>query len=207
MKCSSRGLTLIELLVTVGMMSVAAALVIPSMSQTGVLRVQAAARTVVSDITLAQTEAMAFQVRRGLYFGAVADDNGGYVEGNGYVVAEPTTVPLTLGNLSSYELGLPDNAASPYIRDFDKDASRYGGASIVDADFDDSSVLFFDELGAPLRLVTPDDGGDPEALPGNGGSVNIEAPGLGTGYSVTVDTMTGRVDVVRVDLAAEDEED
>ncbi len=70
-----RGLTLIELLVTVTVLSIAVALVIPSVSQTGVLRVQAAVRTIASDIAAAQTEAMAFQSRRAIYFGAVGWEN------------------------------------------------------------------------------------------------------------------------------------
>ncbi|MEM1423872.1 MAG: prepilin-type N-terminal cleavage/methylation domain-containing protein, partial [Planctomycetota bacterium] len=195
-----RGLTLIELLVTVAVMSITALLVIPSMGSTGVLRVQAAARTIVSDITLAQTEAMAFQVRRGLYFNAVADGSGGYESGNGYVVAEPTTVPLGLGNLSAYELTHPEQNGRSYTRDFSRDADRFGGAAITDADFDGVPVLYLDELGAPMRFESPTAGGDPEVLPGNGGSVTIEAPGLAVGYRVTVDTMTGRVDVTRFEI-------
>lgn len=197
----SRGLTLVELLVVVGMMSISAAIVIPSMGQTGVLRVQAAARTIVSDITLAQTEAMAFQVRRGIYFGAVPDGNGGFEKGNGYVVAEPTVVPLSIGNLSSYALRMPDDPSRDYARDFTRDATKFGGSVIDSPSFDDDGVLLFDELGAPLRLVAPDDGGAPEALPGNGGSVTVTSKDLGIAYRVTVDTMTGRVDVSRVDEA------
>ena len=200
-----KGLTLIELLVTVAVMSVTAALVIPSMSSTGVLRVQAAARTVVSDITLAQTEAMAFQVRRGIYFNAVPDGNGGYEEGNGYVVSEPTSLRLTLGNMSGYELAHPENATGTYARNFGAKPDRFAGAVITEAEFDGEPVLYLDELGAPMRFGTATAGGDPEALPGNGGAITIEAPGLSVGYRVTVDTMTGRVDVVRIDLDEEED--
>lgn len=202
---TARGLTLIELLVTVAMMSIAAALVIPSMNSSGVLRVQAAARTVVSDITLAQTEAMAFQVRRGILFNAVSDGNGGYEAGNGYVVTEPTTQPITLGNAANYVLTLPDNAGEPYARDFDAQAQRFGGAVISEAGFDGDAVLMFDELGAPLSLVTPEGGGSPEALASNGGAITISAPNMGATYRVTVDSITGRVDVNRVE--EEDEEE
>ncbi|GAB4545114.1 MAG: hypothetical protein Tsb0013_02710 [Phycisphaerales bacterium] len=195
-----KGLTLIELLVTVAVMAITAALVIPSMNSTGVLRVQAAARTVVSDITLAQTEAMAFQVRRGIFFNAVSDGNGGYKAGNGYVVAEPTSVPLALGNLASYELTMPDDPSVAYARDFERYAERFGGATVTGASFDDVSVLYIDELGAPMRFGDPGGGGVPEALPGNGGNLTIEAPGMNVGYEITVDTMTGRVDVRRVEL-------
>ena len=198
-----RGLTLIELLVTVAVMSITAMLVIPSMGSTGVLRVQAAARTIVSDITLAQTEAMAFQVRRGVYFNAVSDGNGGYEQGNGYVVAEPTSVPLTLGNLSTYELTHPEGNGRSYTRDFARNADRFGGAVITAAAFDDEAALYIDELGAPMRFGAPTAGGDPEALPGNGGEITLEAPNLAVGYRVTVDTMTGRVDVQKFEINEE----
>jgi prepilin-type N-terminal cleavage/methylation domain-containing protein len=200
-----RGLTLIELLVTVAMMSIAAALVIPSMNSSGVLRVQAAARTIVSDITLAQTEAMAFQVRRGILFGAVLNDEGAYEAGNGYVVTEPTTQPISLANVGTYALTFPDSPTDPYAVDFDRESQRFGGAVISNPGFDGESVLMFDELGAPLRLVTPSGGGSPEALASNGGGLDIVAPGIDVTYRVTVDALTGRVDVIRVEDDDEDD--
>lgn len=202
---NARGLSLIELLVTVGMMSTAAALVIPSMNSTGVLRVQAAARTVVADITLAQTEAMAFQVRRGVYFGAVPDGNGSFKDGNGYVVTEPTTQPLEMGNLSLYALTLPENSSSEYARDFDNQ-DKYAGAQLKNATFDGAPALLFDELGAPVRMVASGDGSPTQVLDGNGGSVNVVSDQLAQSYTVTVDAMTGRVNIVKVE-APEPEDD
>jgi prepilin-type N-terminal cleavage/methylation domain-containing protein len=54
-----RAYTLVEMLITVVILAIAAALVIPSMGQTGVLRVQGALRMVVSDLTTAQSDAVA----------------------------------------------------------------------------------------------------------------------------------------------------
>lgn len=190
-----RGLTLIELLVTVTVLSIAVALVIPSVSQTGVLRVQAAVRTVASDIANAQTEAMAYQTRRALYFGAVASDDGAkYEAGNGYVVVEPTGETLGIDSLQDYVLFMPEEQGRPFVRDFSD--SRFGGAQIVEAEFNGEPYLVFDELGGPLSSL-----GSLE--PGSGGTITIEALQYGIAYEISVEGMTGRVDVEAIDTEPE----
>jgi len=79
--CLSRAYTLVELLIVIVIMGIAGAMVVPSFSQTGVLRVQSAVRLIVSDITSAQSDAVAFQRGMGIIF---------YDEPTGprYVVAE-----------------------------------------------------------------------------------------------------------------------
>ena len=75
MRCSrrsgpfaARAYTLIEILVVVVVLGICAAVAIPSMSSASVLRAQAAVRTLVSDITYAQSDALAFQVGRAILF-------------------------------------------------------------------------------------------------------------------------------------------
>jgi prepilin-type N-terminal cleavage/methylation domain-containing protein len=188
----ARGLTLIEILMTIAVLSLAVAMAIPSMSQTGVLRVQAAVRTIASDVALAQTEAMAYQSRRAVYFGAVVDDPATptFRAGNGYAVVEPTGTSLELGTLGQYALTLPENQNRPFSRDF---ASRdvFGGAEVVNPDFDGDAVLIFDELGGPLRDLT---GPDPSV----GGAVEVRAPDLDLLYRLTIQPMTGQLRVERV---------
>ncbi len=188
-----RGLTLIELLVTMTVLAVAAALVIPSVGQTGVLRVQSAVRTIASDIALAQTEAMAFQTRRALYFGAVPTDAAGtsFEAGNGYAVVEPTGTSLTLDNLQDYMLYMPEKPGEPFARVFDGGV-RYGGATIDSADFDGNPFLAFDELGGPLRSLATGE-------PGTGGTIIVESPGFDVAYEITVEAMTGRVHIELVE--------
>ncbi|MBX3362550.1 MAG: type II secretion system protein [Phycisphaeraceae bacterium] len=53
-RTTARAYTLIEVLVVVTVLGIAAALVIPEMSSAHSLRVQASVRTIVSDITFAQ---------------------------------------------------------------------------------------------------------------------------------------------------------
>lgn len=186
---SRRGLTLIELLITVTVLSIAVAIAIPSISQTGVLRVQSAVRTIASDIALAQTEAMAYQTRRALYFGAVSADTTGssFETGDGYAVVEPTGTSLAMDNLQDYRLYMPDHPAEVFARNFAND-TRYGGAEITDADFDGHVYLAFDELGGPLKSLDSTE-------PGSGGTVRVESEGYGVAYTITVEAMTGRVDV------------
>jgi prepilin-type N-terminal cleavage/methylation domain-containing protein len=63
-----RAYTLIELLVVITVLGIAAALVIPTFGQTGVLRVQGAIRTIVSDIAIAQSDSIAYQKGRAIVF-------------------------------------------------------------------------------------------------------------------------------------------
>lgn len=196
-----RGLTLIEVLITVTLLSIAAALVIPSISQTGVLRVQSAVRTIAADIAQAQTEAMAYQTRRALYFGAVPTDSSGstFEAGNGYAVVEPTGNSLALDSLQNYRLYMPEDQGRVFARNFTDD-TRFGGATIVDADFDGEVYLAFDELGGPLKSLN-------SPAPGSGGTVVIESAGYGVAYTITVEAMTGRVDVSLVEAAEPDDDE
>ena len=56
-----RAFTLIELLIVVVLLGIAGMLVVPAMGSVGVLRIQAAVRTLVSDLTFAQGDAIAQQ--------------------------------------------------------------------------------------------------------------------------------------------------
>ncbi|MFN9974149.1 MAG: Tfp pilus assembly protein FimT/FimU, partial [Phycisphaerae bacterium] len=54
-----RGYTLVEVLIVVTVLGIAGAVAAPAFSQTGVLRVQAALRSIVADISEAQSDALA----------------------------------------------------------------------------------------------------------------------------------------------------
>lgn len=183
-----RAFTLIEVMIVVVVLGIAGALVIPSMSQTGVLRVQAAVRTLVADITYVQGEAMAFQARRAIWFGKVpqwdkAQSKWVFVDGNGYTLAEVTGATL---NLQTNAMMDPDHPHRPLGRNFDD--PRFAGAVISSPLFNGSALLIFDELGGTVAEL---DGPDP----GAGGSVIIS--GSGAIFRVDVQAYTGKVTVTK----------
>jgi prepilin-type N-terminal cleavage/methylation domain-containing protein len=187
------GFTLVEVLVTIMLLAVATTLVIPSMGSTDVLRVQAAVRQTVSDITFAQTDAMAFQQRRAIWFNRVPEEPDVepwvFTVGNGYTIAEVSGPILDLGAAALYH---PDEPDQPFHRNFDN--GDFGSARFETADFDGDELLIFDELGGPVLSLTGEDAS-------NGGEVRIIG-GASTrwAYDITIAPMTGRVTVDRTQL-------
>lgn len=186
-----QGFTLVEVLVTVAVLSIATVIVIPTMSSTGVLRVQSAVRQTVADITFAQSDAMAYQSRRAIWFERVPIDPYStpweFTEGNGYTLAEVSGPML---DLNSHAMFHPDDTTGPYARNFDLD--RYGGARITAAEFDGDGMLIFDELGGPVMGLTGEE-------PGEGGFIEIRGGENDQwAFRITVAPMTGRIVVDRI---------
>lgn len=187
------GFTLIELLVTITVLGIAAALVVPSMNSTNGLRVQAAVRTIISDIAFAQSDAMAYQARRVIQFNKVARLNTGasyaYVTGNGYTLAEPTGSVLDLTASAMFD---PARPAAPLSRDFDQ--SNFGGATISGVNINGGDLLIFDELGGPVTTLT---GNDPAS-----GTIDITA--VGESFRISIAPYTGLITVARREAASPD---
>ena len=188
----ARGFTLVELLITVAVLGIAGALVVPAMSQTGDLRVQAGVRSIISDIAFAQADAMAYQTRRAIVFGQVskkgANNVYSFVPGNGYTVAEVTGASL---DLSVNAMADPTEGGAPISRNLDD--PRFGGASITSVNINGSSTLIFDELGGPVASLTGDSGPV-------GGTIDVSSPvpAPGVTYRITIAPMTGRITVARI---------
>lgn len=184
--------TLVEVLVTVAVLSIATVMVIPSMNSTGVLRVQSAVRQTVADITFAQSDAMAYQSRRAIWFERVPIDPYAtpweFTVGNGYTLAE---VNGPLLDLNTHAMFHPDDRVGPFARDFDHE--RYGGARITGASFDGDGLLIFDELGGPVQGLTGEEASEGGFVEITGG-VNDEWV-----FRITVAPMTGRIVVERVE--------
>ncbi len=175
MRSSNRAYTLLEMLMIVAILGIAGALVIPAMGSTGVLRIQAAVRTVVSDITVAQSDAVAYQERRAIVFDA---DSSSY-----RMVRVPgDTVDPSVNTM--YNKDGPDGL---YVVDFED--ARYGAARITAVEFDGDQTLIFDSLGGPVETAS---GNTPSA----GGTIVIE--GQGQTFRLTVEPFTGRVTVADI---------
>jgi prepilin-type N-terminal cleavage/methylation domain-containing protein len=172
---AARAYTLIEVLVVVTVLGIAAAVLVPSMGQTGVLRVQSAVRTVISDISFAQSDALAYQVRRAIVFDIDANAYTIYeVKGDAPFPEEDVLIDRTREG-GRARVGLND--------------PRFAGATITDVSFDGGSILTFDEIGGPVETPTGD-------TPSVGGYVEIS--GSGSVFRVNVEAYTGRVSVERI---------
>lgn len=194
-KARSEGFTLVEVLITIVILSIGALIVIPSMGSTNVLRVQGATRQIASDIMFAQADAMAYQSRRAIWFNTVATDKTSpwtFGAGNGYTIAEVNGPEL---DLSTDALIHPDDSDAPFSRDFN--SGDFGGATITSADFDGDELLVFDELGGPAAELTG---------PSSGGGGTIMVVGGAFAYRIQVAQMTGRVTVESVDDIDDDDE-
>lgn len=172
-----RGYTLVEVLVTVTILGIMGVLVIPSLDQTGILKTHAAVRTVISDLTYAQSDALAYQEGRAILFDE--DDNSYTLIGVVGSTIDPDTDALfnARGPNQRYVVSLDD--------------SRYGGAHFENIDFNNGSLLVFDELGGPVAAPSSTE-------LSTGGSVDIVG-GDGTRYRLTVSAFTGRIRVGQVD--------
>lgn len=173
----ARAYTLAEMLVVIVILGIASALVIPSMGDAGVLRIQAAVRTLVSDITFVQTDALAYQQRRAVIFDT---------EANSYTLAEVNV--SSGGDVTYTPMYLAGGPSGLYIVDFDVDG--FDGARLAQPDFDGDATLIFDELGAPVA-----DGASDEAA--GMGSIYIDSNRAT--FRVDVSPYTGQVSVQKVD--------
>ncbi|RMD60476.1 MAG: type II secretion system protein [Planctomycetota bacterium] len=186
---SGRGYTLIELLVIVVVLGIAGAMVIPSMTQAGALRIHAAVRSIVADLTFAQADAAAFQERRVVYFNRVAlwdqaSSTWTTAAGNGYTLYAPPLDAATI-DLNNDVMFDPYRADEPYSKNFDE--PRYGGAKLLEASFEGGApYVVFDELGGVAQSLTGD-------APGAGGFVRVGNDM--SEFTISVDAFTGRITV------------
>lgn len=171
-----RGYTLLELMVVLVLMGIAAALVIPNVSGSESIRVQTAVRAIASDIMYTQSDALAYQARRAVVFDPA---------GNSYWIAEVTDDELDFDTDAMYKIDGPDQR---FVVDID--ITSGGAAQLISADFDEDQVLVFDELGGPVAGLDSDS-------PSAGGEIVVGGDD-GTAFRLRVEPYTGRVTVERL---------
>ncbi|MEO0512390.1 MAG: prepilin-type N-terminal cleavage/methylation domain-containing protein [Planctomycetota bacterium] len=170
-----RSYTLIELLVVVMVMGIAAAIVAPAIGGADPLRVQTSVRAIASDIMFAQSDAVAYQERRAVVFD---------LENNRYSVVEVLGNEIDPIADAVFRVGAQDQRYVVELSDLSDD-----GARLLAVDFDESSVLIFDELGGPVLDATSDEAG-------SGGFIDVGTEE--TRFRVSVEPYTGRVTVIRL---------
>ncbi len=172
---AGRAFTLLEMLAVVAILGIAGAMLVPSFSETGVLRVQGAVRTIVGDLTFAQCDAVAFQEKRAVVFDVASST---------YRVV---SVPGDVVDVDTNTMYDPTRPSGKYQVDFRDDA--FGDSRITAADFDGTNQVIFDAMGGPVADATGN-------TASQGGHVRVE--GSGAIYDIIVEAFTGRVTVTKV---------
>jgi len=183
-----RAYTLIELLIVVAILGISSVLLIPRLVDADTFSVQAAVRSVVADITYAQTDALAMQSIRRVQF--LRDDDDRL---HGYAILAPSDQALYDGafNPDTAEYLEHETAVDTggwFIVDFDRD-SRFSGVEIESVDFNGRDWMAFDDLGGPLGA-----GGQPLVA---GGEVRMR--GQSGAYLIRLSGFTGKITVESLD--------
>lgn len=147
-RADASGYTLVEVLVLVVILGIAGALVIPSFGSTDALRIQGAVRMIVSDITIAQSDAVAMQMSRGILFTP-------HETASRYVLAD-----VVAGNLDT---------ESSFAETRDLGGDRYGFARIESTTLN-NDMLIFDAMGGPIEAPGSD-------VPAAAGSIILAGAG------------------------------
>ncbi len=175
-RVSTGAYTLVEVMVVVVIMGIAGAVVAPSMGQAGVLRIQAAVRTVVADITFAQMDALGYQEQRAIVFD---------VENNEYTLVQVNGTTIDVDADALYDNHGPGQRYRVSLND-----EVFGGTRIESVDFDGDNILIYDEIGGPV--ATPG-----SSTLSDGGSIVLSGPL--SRFRIDVAAFTGRVTVTRLD--------
>jgi prepilin-type N-terminal cleavage/methylation domain-containing protein len=172
-----RAYTLIELLIVIGLLGLAGAILVPQLVNQDSMTVQAAVRKLIGDLSFAQSDALANQELRRVHF---------YDDGRGYCI-----VRVNMANFATaFDGGTADYITDPlsvsdqYITDFVAD-DRFAGVTITSVQIDGTNRdVVYDPLGGTLS---------PGGLPGTGGTIQLNS-GDDT-FEVIVAPFTGKLTV------------
>jgi prepilin-type N-terminal cleavage/methylation domain-containing protein len=175
--------TLLELLMVIALLGLAASLLIPHMTGRGSLDTQAAVRMLIADLSFAQSDAMAHQELRRVHF---------YDDGRGYCIVrvlgvfdepfDPDTAQYVSDPIA------PAGHLGRYIVDFTAD-KRFTGVTLPTVSIDGGQRhITYDTLGGTVA------GGG--ALPGIGGSITVSSNEAT--YQINIAPFTGKITVERI---------
>jgi len=185
---SEFGYTLAELIVVVAILGLAGALLVPRLISADTFNVQAAARSMIADVTYAQNDAWSKQgIRRFQFLRKLTG------EIYGYAILAPNpqeTYDLSFNPDTAQYLEDPTSLGTggAYIVDFERD-SRFSGVTIESVSFEGRDWIAFDTLGGPIGpSYQPSVAGGEVRLGGESGS-----------YLIRISGFTGKIDLERID--------
>lgn len=150
-----RGFTLVELLIVIVIISIAALTAVPMMSSAASMQIRSAANMLAADLEYAKSMA----ISRAQYFSVVFDAG-----------ADSYRIEDQYGNVLPH----PVKKGFSYVIDFQNDG-RLNKVDIVSVDFDSTSKVTFDYLGSPYNGTLG---------PLNNGVINLQAGSTNTTITV-----------------------
>jgi prepilin-type N-terminal cleavage/methylation domain-containing protein len=168
-KIVQHGFTMLELMVVLAIIAIAAAIVVPIASSAGSMQLRAAVTMVAADLEYAKS----MSISRGQRYSVVFDSTN-----EEYRIADPNGTTIAH----------PVNVGHPYAVNFRND-SRLSGVDIVSAGFDGVSTVAFDYLGIPYSVPGV---GSPTALL-SAGVIRLRAGGIER--TVSVEPVTGYITI------------
>ncbi len=180
-----RSYTLIELIMVMAVLALAAALLVPNFVGSETMKLQAAVRLFIADLSFAQSDALANQEFRRVVF---------YDDGSGYCIIEVAAAEATPADLDDpgviyvYD---PLGTMGQYIVDYTTD-NRFEGVSISAATIDD--VVLADRPEITYDLMGGTVLSNSASIPGLGGSVTLSYKDRS--YRIDISPFTGKLTVV-----------
>jgi hypothetical protein len=171
-------------------LALAAALLVPNIAGSDSMKLQAAVRLLIADLSFAQSDALANQEFRRVVF---------YDDGSGYciiVASEGYVTPDDLADPSVVYVYDPLGTMGRYVIDYTLD-NRFEGVSIINLTGQETIIdgtaldarpeLTYDQLGGTVA---------PNGTAGTGGSITLSYKG--DSYMVTISPFTGKLTVTEL---------